>query len=156
MLTAEQVDFYNEHGYLMVPDVLDQKELAELKSTVAGIVAGAAKVTTHTEVYDLEDGHTPDHPKVRRIKTPHRHFDFFARLVRHRKLTGILASLLGPNIRLHGRCAVPATFVALGCISPFEQEIERGSSSEPMGSRGGRVSWARRWIAGSAVARPGQ
>jgi ectoine hydroxylase-related dioxygenase (phytanoyl-CoA dioxygenase family) len=50
MLTAEQVDFYNEHGYLMVPDVLDQKELAELRSTVAGIVAGAAKVTTRSKI----------------------------------------------------------------------------------------------------------
>ena len=102
MLTAEQVDFYNEHGYLMVPDVLDPDQVAELKATVASIVAGAAKVTSHTDVFDLEDGHTPQHPKVRRIKTPHKHFDYFRNLVRHRKLTGILASLLGPNIRLHG------------------------------------------------------
>jgi phytanoyl-CoA hydroxylase len=102
MLTAEQVAFYNENGYLMVPDMLTPAEVKELKDIVAGIVAGAANVTAHTDVYDLEDGHTHDHPKVRRIKTPHKHFDYFNRLVRHQKLTAILASLLGPNIRLHG------------------------------------------------------
>lgn len=102
MLTPEQVDFYAENGYLMVPDALTPAEVAELRAEVDAIVAGAAKVTGHTEIYDLEDGHTPAAPRVRRIKTPHRHFDYFKRLVRHPRLTAMLAALLGPNIRLHG------------------------------------------------------
>lgn len=102
MLTAEQVDFYNENGYLMVPDALTPKEVAELRHTVDEIVAGASKVTTHTDIYDLEDGHTAAAPRVRRIKTPHKHFDYFKRLVRNPRLTAMLAALIGPNIRLHG------------------------------------------------------
>lgn len=102
MLTAEQVDFYNEHGYLMVPDALTAREVAELRANVDDIVAGAAKVTSHTDIYDLEDGHTPAAPKVRRIKAPHKHFDYFNRLVRHPGITATLAALIGPNIRLHG------------------------------------------------------
>ena len=102
MLTPEQVDFYNEHGYLMVPAALDANEVAELRANVDEIVAGAAKVTNHTDVYDLEDGHTPEAPRVRRIKTPHKHFDYFNQLVRHPRITAMLSCLLGPNIRLHG------------------------------------------------------
>ncbi len=102
MLTAEQVDFYNENGYLMVPDALTPKEVAELRHMVDEIVAGASKVTTHTDIYDLEDGHTASAPRVRRIKTPHKHFDYFKRLVRNPRLTAMLAALIGPNIRLHG------------------------------------------------------
>ena len=102
MLTHEQVDFYNENGYLVVPDALSPTEVAELRAIVDGIVADAAKVTAHTEVYDLEDGHSPQNPKVRRIKTPHKHFEYFDRLVRNPRLTSMLAALLGPNIRLHG------------------------------------------------------
>lgn len=102
MLTPEQVDFYNENGYLMVPEALNARELDELRATVDEIVAGAAAVTGHTDIYDLEDGHFPATPKVRRIKTPHKHFDYFKRLVRHPGITAILAALLGPNIRLHG------------------------------------------------------
>jgi ectoine hydroxylase-related dioxygenase (phytanoyl-CoA dioxygenase family) len=102
MLTPAQVDFYKENGYLMVPDALTPQEVQELRETVARIVAGASQVTTHTDIYDLEDGHTQAAPKVRRIKTPHKHFDYFQQLVRHPRLTAILAGLLGPNIRLHG------------------------------------------------------
>ena len=102
MLTPEQVDFYNEHGYLMVPAALDANEVAELRANVDEIVAGAAKVTNHTDVYDLEDGHTPEAPRMRRIKTPHKHFDYFNQLVRHPRITAMLSCLLGPNIRLHG------------------------------------------------------
>jgi ectoine hydroxylase-related dioxygenase (phytanoyl-CoA dioxygenase family) len=102
MLTPEQVDFYNEHGYLMVPQALNAKELGQLREVVDEIVAGAARVSSHTEIYDLEDGHTAQAPKVRRIKTPHKHFDYFKRLVRHPGITAMLAALLGPNIRLHG------------------------------------------------------
>ena len=102
MLSAEQVDFYRANGYLMVPDALSAREVQELRDEVDAIVAGAAKVTSHTDIYDLEDGHTPSAPRVRRIKTPHKHFDYFKRLVRHPGITATLAALLGPNIRLHG------------------------------------------------------
>ena len=102
MLTPSQVDFYAETGYLMVPGALSAAEVAELRGTVEEIVAGAAKVTAHTDLYDLEDGHTPQRPKVRRLKSPHKHFDYFNQLVRNPRITAILAALLGPNIRLHG------------------------------------------------------
>ncbi|MFM9942053.1 MAG: phytanoyl-CoA dioxygenase family protein [Hyphomicrobiaceae bacterium] len=102
MLTPAQVDFYAEHGYLMIPEALSTSEVAELRAQVDTIVADAAKITSHTDIYDLEDGHTQQSPKVRRIKTPHKHFDYFKRLIRHPGITATLAGLLGPNIRLHG------------------------------------------------------
>ena len=102
MLTLSQIEQYRELGYLVVPDALDRELLSSLRQTVDKIVAGAAKVTKHTDVYDLEDSHTPQAPRVRRIKTPHKHFPFFANLTRHARITTILKDLLGPNIRLHG------------------------------------------------------
>ena len=102
MLTPAQVEQYRELGYLVVPDVLGRELLAEVKRRVDAIVAEAAKVTAHTDVYDLEDSHSSHEPRVRRIKTPHKHFPFFAELTRNPRITAILAQLLGPNIRLHG------------------------------------------------------
>ena len=84
MLTPGQVDFYNEHGYVMVPQALLAREVAELRAEVDRIVAGAGSVTSHTDVYDLEDGHSPASPKLRRIKTPHKHFAYFDALDGHR------------------------------------------------------------------------
>jgi len=102
MLTPRQVDFYSEHGYVMVPEALSATEVAKLRAEVDRIVAGAASVTSHTDVFDLEDGHSPATPKLRRIKTPHKHFPFFAQLIRNPRITAIMAQLLGPDIRLHG------------------------------------------------------
>ena len=102
MLTPSQVDQYRELGYLVVPNVLDEAMLAALRRELDQIIAAAAGVTQHTEVYDLEDTHTAATPRVRRIKTPHRHFPYFAELTRHPRITDVLADLLGPNIRLHG------------------------------------------------------
>jgi hypothetical protein len=84
MLSNREVEQYRELGYLVVPDVLDAPMLAEVRRMVDGIVADAGKVATHTEVYDLEDSHSSEQPRVRRIKTPHKHFPFFAELTRNR------------------------------------------------------------------------
>jgi ectoine hydroxylase-related dioxygenase (phytanoyl-CoA dioxygenase family) len=101
-LTTGEIEQYRELGYLVVADVFDAGLLAEIRRTVDAIIADAGKVTTHTDVYDLEESHTPEQPRVRRIKTPHKHFPFFAELTRNPRITGILAQLIGPDLRLHG------------------------------------------------------
>src|SRR5713101_3996650 len=101
-LTTGEIEQYRELGYLVVPDVFDAGLLAEIRRTVDAIIADAGKVTTHNDVYDLEESHTPEQPRVRRIKTPHKHFPFFAELTRNPRITSILAQLIGENIRLHG------------------------------------------------------
>ena len=46
-------------------------------------VERARGVTTHNDIYDLEDSHTPDNPRVRRIKLTHKQHPEYGRLVRH-------------------------------------------------------------------------
>ena len=38
---------------------------------VEGLVEASRAVTAHDHVYDLEPTHTPEEPRVRRIKEPH-------------------------------------------------------------------------------------
>jgi hypothetical protein len=73
-------------------------------------VARARGLTGHTEIYDLEDSHTPETPRVRRIKAPHLHHPAYAALVRHPKIVAVLQALWGPDIRfdtgkLNMKCA---------------------------------------------------
>jgi ectoine hydroxylase-related dioxygenase (phytanoyl-CoA dioxygenase family) len=101
-ITAEDVARYRSDGYLVVPDLLDGSELARLRQVIAELVAGAAEVDTHTDVYDLEPSHTRATPRVRRIKTPHKVHPAFDAVVRKPDVIGILQALLGPGLRLHG------------------------------------------------------
>ena len=102
MITPAERALYDKQGYIVVKNVLNAEELKTIRKLVDDFVAAARGKTAHDAIHDLEPGHTPDNPKVRRIKTPHLHHQAFRDLARHPKLVSILQALLGPGVRLHG------------------------------------------------------
>ncbi|HSV01111.1 MAG TPA: phytanoyl-CoA dioxygenase family protein [Roseiarcus sp.] len=102
MISDEQVRAYRRDGVIVVENVLDAETLAHLRSVVAELIAGAAAVAEHNEVYDLEPGHTPEAPRVRRIKAAHKVHPAFDALVRGEPVLELLKRLIGPGLRLHG------------------------------------------------------
>ena len=102
MISDELIDAYRRDGVIMVSDAVDAPTLARLRDVVAELVAGAAEVAEHTELYDLEPGHSRDKPRVRRLKAPHKAHPIFGEIVRSRPMLEILTRLIGPGLRLHG------------------------------------------------------
>jgi phytanoyl-CoA hydroxylase len=102
MISGEMVQAYRRDGVIVVPEVLGQDTLAKVRSVLTELVAGAASVTEHTDVYDLEPGHTPENPRVRRIKAPQKVHPIFDEIVRSAPVISILSKLIGPGLRLHG------------------------------------------------------
>jgi ectoine hydroxylase-related dioxygenase (phytanoyl-CoA dioxygenase family) len=100
MLTSPQIAAYREQGYLVVEEVVDAVRLAVLRRVVDDLVQGARGLSAHTDVYDLEDTHSPGAPRVRRIKQPHLRHPAFAALIGDPAIVAILTDLLGPDIRL--------------------------------------------------------
>jgi phytanoyl-CoA hydroxylase len=110
MLTQAQIQEYNEVGAIVVPDVLTPAEVQNLRAVTDGFVERACGVTAHTDIYDLEDSHSPENPRVRRIKTAHLHDPAYGNLTRHPKILAVLRDLWGPDIRfdtakLNMKCA---------------------------------------------------
>jgi phytanoyl-CoA hydroxylase len=102
MISEKDVQAYKRDGLIVVPEVLDTATLTKVRSVIAELVAGSAKTLEHTDVYDLEPGHTAENPRVRRIKTPHKVHALFDEIVRSEAVLGILKKLLGSGLRLHG------------------------------------------------------
>jgi len=102
MISDRDVASYREQGYLVVPGVLEPALVGTLRQELADILDGARDAAAHTDVYDLEPGHCPGAPRVRRIKTPHRFFPGFQDLYRHPRLVAVVQRLLGPDVRSHG------------------------------------------------------
>ncbi|HEX5326263.1 MAG TPA: phytanoyl-CoA dioxygenase family protein, partial [Acetobacteraceae bacterium] len=99
MLTQAQIRDYNEAGAIVVPDVLSVAEVGQLRRVTDRFVQDARAITSHTDIYDLEDSHRPDAPRERRIKAPHLHDPAYAALVNHPGIIAVLRSLWGPDIR---------------------------------------------------------
>ena len=110
MLTQAQIDEYNEVGAIVVPDVLTPDEVARLRAVTDGFVERARGVAAHNEIYDLDDSHTPENPRVRRIKAAHAQHPEYGALSRHPRILAVLKDLWGPDIRfdsakLNMKCA---------------------------------------------------
>ena len=110
MLTKAQIQEYNEVGAIVVPNVLSPAEVDRLRAATDGFVERARGIVTHDEIYDLEDSHTPENPRVRRIKKATEHHPEYAALLRHPGVIGVLKDLWGPDIRfdtakLNMKCA---------------------------------------------------
>lgn len=99
MLNRADTRFYRENGYLVVSGVLSDDEVENLRQVTADLVAAAAGLTGPTDVYDLEDSHSIDEPRVRRIKKPHMVHAEYAKIVRHSGIVEVLQQLLSPSVR---------------------------------------------------------
>jgi phytanoyl-CoA hydroxylase len=99
MITDQQVAEYRENGFVVVEGVLSEKEVRRLREVTDEMVERARGLTTHNEIYDLEDTHRPDEPRVRRIKFPERNHEAYASLVRHPNIVAVLQRLIGRDIR---------------------------------------------------------
>lgn len=102
MLTTEQINFYHENGYLGVEGVLSAEEVADLRRVSDEFVQLSASVTAHTDVFDLEPGHTPQSPKLRRLKNPILHHTVYNMTLRHPGILEIVEQLIGPGVRTNG------------------------------------------------------
>ena len=73
MLTQAQLGEYDTVGAIVVPDVLSQAEVAELRRVTDEFVGTRARSPHTTTFTTSRIRHSAEEPRVRRIKTPHLH-----------------------------------------------------------------------------------
>ena len=101
-LTMDQVEFYNDQGYLGVEGVLSMAEVNELRQVTDELVEQSRQVNESDAVYDLEPSHNAAAPRVRRIKNPVNVHAAYKRILHHDKILDIVAQLIGLAIRTNG------------------------------------------------------
>jgi ectoine hydroxylase-related dioxygenase (phytanoyl-CoA dioxygenase family) len=100
-LTQTQKDFYDENGYLVLEKRIPDDVLASLRAEIAKYQSQAKSLTESTDEIDLEDSHTPDAPRMRRIKLPHTHNKVMRELMYSDLILAPARDLVGPDLRLH-------------------------------------------------------
>ncbi|WP_299146069.1 phytanoyl-CoA dioxygenase family protein [uncultured Tateyamaria sp.] len=100
-LTLAQKARFEEHGYLLVENQIPPDWLQKIRDEITRFEAEAATMTTSNERLDLEDSHTADEPRLRRIKLPHMISDVVRELMYSDHVLGPARDLIGPDLRLH-------------------------------------------------------
>lgn len=100
-LTPEQHDFYEREGYLLLESRIPQNIISQCRAEIERFTAEARDLLQSNERLDLESSHTPERPRLRRIKLPHSLSPVFAELMRSDLILAPVRDLIGPNLRLH-------------------------------------------------------
>jgi phytanoyl-CoA hydroxylase len=102
MLSSEEIERYRRDGYLVVDEVLSAGQVTALRRVADEWVEASRTVEANGDLFDLEPGHRPDRPQVRRIKNPASSSQEYDAVMRDPALLDIVAQLIGPDIRYQG------------------------------------------------------
>ncbi len=100
VLTDDQIAFYREQGYLMVENAITAAELDAMRKVTYDLIDRSRSVTVSDDVFDLDEGHSADNPRLTRIKLPHKQHPIYWDTLVNSRITEVLKALLGPNVAL--------------------------------------------------------
>jgi len=132
-ILPEDVDVSEVHDFFAiaaligfeVADKLSPAEIGELRRVSDEFVRNAAAVTANDEVYDLEDTHSRDEPRVRRLKAPHLIDPAYFRASRNDK--GVAILVIESDMRfIFNLCDLTAVLVQGQKIVEGDKETVQG------------------------------
>ena len=101
VLSAEQISSYDQNGYLVLENHIPPQIIEDIRREINRFEAEAATMTASNDRLDLEDTHTVQSPRLRRIKLPHMISDVMRELMFSDHILGPARDLIGPDLRLH-------------------------------------------------------
>jgi phytanoyl-CoA hydroxylase len=102
VITDAQIAEYKEKGFVVVEDIFSAEDVRKMDEAMKGLVESARTLSEHNDVIDLEPSHTPENPRVRRIKEPFLNHPVFHEISKRPRLIAALTALIGPDLRMHG------------------------------------------------------
>lgn len=85
---------------MVLEDLIGGDQLAKMQAATDRLIDASRSVRESDEIYDLDEGHGPDNPRLTRIKLPHKRDPIFERVLKQSALTEVLTDLLGPDTTL--------------------------------------------------------
>ena len=104
MLTQDQVNFYDQHGYLRIPAVFNAAEIEELSNEMDRLVQDWALTNegwTGPWRQAYMNPKTEKKSKLTHMHDLHFYSEAWCRALIHPRLVEAMSDLLGPNVELH-------------------------------------------------------
>ena len=100
VLTQKQRESYFENGYLLLKKIVPENWLERLRRVTAEMVDRSREVSKSDSVWDIDDGHTRESPRLRRLSSPNDHHPVYWEYA-SQFLPDIIADLVGPDVKFH-------------------------------------------------------
>lgn len=100
VLSEMQIDHYKRHGFLVLERQVPEQIIEEIRAEITRFTEIAAGMTQSDDKIDLEDSHTPEAPRIRRVKLPHTQSQVVDDLMRSDHILAPVRDLIGPDLRL--------------------------------------------------------
>lgn len=101
VLDDEQIRAYQASGFLTMRGVFDQALLQRLAAVVDRLWAEGSSLQAKTRHFDLESGHRPGNPRIRRISSPTELDEAFVAVAFDSILGDIAADLIGGPVKFY-------------------------------------------------------
>ncbi len=98
-LTTDQIGFYQDNGYLLLEQAIPSNVLTSLRETVDRFIEASRAVEASNRIYDLDQSHSADNPRVRRLKDPHLRDPLFKQIAECSTIIDPVCELLGGTVR---------------------------------------------------------
>ena len=101
VLSQAQSAHYQQKGWVAVPGLVDSEWLDRLRRVTDEFVEASRELTDSNILYDLDEGHSAEEPRLRRLSSPtdlhEAYWEFASRSV----ITDVAVDLLGPDVKFH-------------------------------------------------------
>lgn len=100
-LNDTQIADYERDGFILVENAVPPDVLSLLQAVTFGLIEKSRQVTQNNDIYDLDEGHSKNNPRLNRIKTPHEVDAVYKEFLRSDAMLALIQPLLGENIRMN-------------------------------------------------------
>ena len=128
-LNSEQVEAFWRDGYLVLDGAVPADDLADLQAVIGGWVEESRNHVAPWGTtmdgrgrFDVQPGHSAEHPALRRVASPQEVCDVHLRIMRDSPLVDAAAQLVGPNLAVNNvktNCKQPG----VGTTVRFHQDL---------------------------------
>lgn len=101
VLSKQQREQFFEEGCLVVEGLIESTWLTRLRDAMAEMIERSRQVSENDTTFVLEEGHTADTPRLRRLSSPVAHHSTFWEFAAQSKSADVAADLCGPDVKFH-------------------------------------------------------
>ena len=98
VLTQTQREGYFENGYILLERIVPDEWVEKLRAVTEEMVDRSRQVARSDAVWDLDEGHDAEAPRLRRLSSPNDHHPVYWEYASNSILTDAIADLVGPNV----------------------------------------------------------